>query len=96
MEENFYMILSEDRISHISHKICDRLYLDELVDYTDEDEALRVIKKSLTDVLHIWDEADTLVFEKIRTLKKGVQQGTPEWDVLHRKYMHEELLKKGY
>ena len=88
------MRLSEDRISHICHKIHDRLYLDELVDYTDEDEALRVIKKTMADFLATDDQIDDFVREKVRSLKKGVTEGSPEWEVLHRKYYEEELKKR--
>ncbi|MBI2340981.1 MAG: DUF507 family protein, partial [Deltaproteobacteria bacterium] len=69
------MRLSEDRISHICLKIHDRLYLDELVDYTDEDEALRVIKKTMTDFLAMDDHIDDFVREKIRSIKRGIVEG---------------------
>lgn len=88
------MRLSEDRISHICHKIHDRLYLDELVDYTDEDEALRVIKKTMADFLAADDQIDDFVREKIRSIKRGIVEGSPEWEVLHHKYYEEELRKK--
>lgn len=89
------MRLTEERISHISHKIHDRLYLDEFVDYTDEDEALILIKKIFTDFLVLEDAIDESVRAKIATLKKGVTEGSPEWDVLHRKYFEEEMRKRG-
>ena len=89
------MRLSEDRISNISLKIHDRLYLDNLVDYTDEDEALRLIKKVMLDFLSVDDQIDEFVRHKIFTLKKGVQEGSPEWEVLYRKYSEEELNKRG-
>lgn len=89
------MRLSEDRISHIGHKIHDRLYLDELVDYTDEDKALIVIKKAIEDFVHIEDEVDSIVRHKIQTLKRNIIEGTPEWEVMHRKYFEEEMRKKG-
>ncbi|MBI4411327.1 MAG: DUF507 family protein [Deltaproteobacteria bacterium] len=88
------MRLTEDRISHIALKIHDRLYLDELVDYTDEDEALRVIKKTMADFLAADDQIDDFVREKVRSLKKGVTEGSPEWEVLHKKYYEEELSKR--
>ncbi len=88
------MHFSEDRIYNICHKIHDRLYLDELVDYTDEEEALRIIKKTVFDFLALNDQLDDQVRDKIRSLKKGVVEGTPEWEVLYKKYYEEELVKK--
>lgn len=90
------MRLSEDRISNISHKIHDRLYLDEFVDFKDEDGALKEIKQVFTQFIEIEDRLDDEVRNKIRTLKRGVVQGTPEWDILYSKYFEEEMLKKGY
>ena len=88
------MRLNEDRISNICHKIADRLYLDELVDYTDEDEALKVIKKAMTNFLEMEDDIDEFVRGKITSIKRGIVEGSPEWEVLHRKYYEEEMRKK--
>ena len=87
------MILSEDRISHISHKIHDRIYLDELIEFIDEDEALKIIKQAFTDYLSLHDKIDDIVRAKISSLKKNVLEGMPEWEVLYRKYYEEELNK---
>ncbi len=89
------MRFSEDRIFTIAHKIHDRLYLDEMVDYTDEDEALRVIKKTAIDFLTLDDQIDDFLRHKIHSLKKGVQEGSPEWEVLYKKYYNEELQKRN-
>jgi hypothetical protein len=88
------MRLTEERISHISHLIHDRLYLDEMVDYIDEDEALKLIKKAFTDFLSLEDQIDEVVRAKILSLKRGVVEGSPEWDVMYRKYFEEEAHKK--
>lgn len=90
------MRLSEERVMHIAHKIHDRLYLDEFVDYTDEDAALKEIKKIMADFLLMEEKIDNFVRQKIQTLKKGILEGSPEWEVLYRKYSEEELRKKGF
>jgi hypothetical protein len=84
----------EDQITHLAHKIHDRIYHDDLVDYVDEDKALRSIKKTLQETLLAEDALDEKVRTKIRSLKRGVVEGSPEWDILYRKYMEEELGKK--
>lgn len=89
------MRLSEDRISHIAHKIHDRLYLDELVDYTDEDEALKIIKNTIIEFLGTEDQIDELARKKIRSLSRDVQEGSPEWEILHHKYYEEQMRKHG-
>jgi hypothetical protein len=87
------MKFSEDRIKKIALQIHDRLYLDNDVDYNNEDEALRAIKKVMLNFFQLEDKIDTLVTQKIYSLKKGVTPGTNEWDILYNKYFEEELVK---
>lgn len=87
------MKYSEDRISHLSHKIHDKIYLNEDVDFTDEDKALAVIKKVMTEFFSLEDQIDTLVTAKIQTLKRNVIPGTSEWEIMYNKYFEEELRK---
>lgn len=86
---------SDDRINHIAHLIHDALYHDDLVDYPDEDRALREIKQTLNLYFQVEGDADRTAREKIASLKRGVAEGSREWEVLYRKYFEEELSKKG-
>jgi hypothetical protein len=88
--------LSEDRISHIAHLIFDGIWKDDLVDFTDDDKALQEIKRVITDFLKVEDEADTAARKKIRSLSRDVPEGSREWDILYKKYLEEELNKKGF
>lgn len=87
------MKLSDDRINHVAHLIHDALYHDDLVDYPDEEKALREIKKAINQYFHVEEAADQSAREKIASLKKGVAVGSREWEVLYRKYFEEELAK---
>ncbi|HEX5036593.1 MAG TPA: DUF507 family protein [bacterium] len=89
------MKFSDDRISHIAHVIHKGLTKDGLVAYADEDKAHREIKKTLIEYLKVEDAADETAREKIASLKRGVLEGSREWDVLYRKYFEEEMAKKG-
>ncbi len=89
------MNFSDDRISHLAHLIHDRLYQDEDVDYVDDDKALREIKKSLIDYFKVEEGADQVAREKLASLKRGVYEGSREWEILYRKYFEEELAKHG-
>lgn len=90
------MRLSEERITHIAHLVCDGLYKEDLVDYTDDDEALKFIKKALLDYLHIDDEIDDEVRRKITSLKRGVFEASREWEILYKKYYEEEAQKRKF
>ena len=91
------MKYSEERISHLAHKIHDKLYLDEDVDYTDDDKSLALIKKVMTEFFSLEDKIDTLVCQKIQSLKKQVVPHSREWEILYDKYFNDELAKRrGY
>ncbi len=90
------MKLSEDRISHLAHLVCDGIWQDDLVDYTNENEALKEIKRTITEYLHLGDAADEAARAKIQSLSKDVPEGSPEWDILYRKYLEEETAKKTF
>ncbi len=90
------MRLSEERITHIAHLVCDGIYHDDLVDYPQEDEALLLIKKTLLNYLQIDDQIDNVVRQKVTSLKKGVQEGSREWEILYKKYYEEEAQKRKF
>ena len=89
------MILSEDRQSHWAHLITDAIWNDDLVDYTDEDLALRIAQKAVVEFVKEDQDIDQKAREKVATLKRGVPEGTPEWDILYRKYYEEERSRRG-
>jgi len=88
--------LSDDRISHIAHLVFDAVWKADLVDFPDENKALLEIKKVITGFLKVEDDADSAARNKIRSLSRGVPEGSREWDILYRKYFEEEVSKKGF
>lgn len=90
------MRLSDDRISHLAHLVTDRIWKDDLVDFTDDDKALSEVKRVITDYLRVEDNADSAAREKIRSLSRNVPEGSREWDILYKKYFDEELSKKKF
>jgi len=87
--------LSEDRISHISHLVLDALVQNRHVDVLQpEERLLREIKRTITAELQFEDEADTAARRTIQSLSRRVPEGSPEWDVLYRKYMDEEMHRR--
>ena len=89
------MIISEDRQSHLAHRITDAIWEDDLVDYTDEDLALRLAKKAIAEFVQEDQAIDQRAREKVASLKRGVVEGSPEWDILYKKYYEEERAKRG-
>jgi hypothetical protein len=87
--------LSEDRISHLSHLILDKLVQDRTVDVLQKEEKLlREIKRTISDELKYEDEADEAARRTIQSLSRKVPEGSREWDVLYRKYFEEEMNRR--
>lgn len=89
------MIISEDRQSHLAHVITDAVYDDDLVDFSDDEMALRFAKKAIAEFVKEDEEIDRKAREKVTSLKRGVVEGSPEWDVLYKKYYEEERGRRG-
>ena len=88
------MRLTEDRISHLSRLVLDRLYKDDLADFPDEGMALREAKAAFQAYVRAEDEVDTFARRKIASLSRKVPEGGREWEILYRKYFEEEFAKR--
>lgn len=89
------MILSEDRQSLFARLVVDGIWNDDLVDYEDDDTALRVAKKAIAKFVNEYSDLDEKVRASIANLKRNVPEGSPEWDVMYSKYFEEEMKRKG-
>jgi hypothetical protein len=89
------MTLSEDRIAHLARVVVDGIWNDDLVDYVDDDAALRAAKRGLNEFVKDVADIDKKVVAKIASLKRGVVEGSPEWDVMYSKYFEEEMQRRG-
>ncbi len=89
------MNFSEDRQSHWAHLITDAVYNDDLVDFSDDDQALRATKRAIAEFIKEDDDIDAKARAKVASLKRGVVEGSPEWDILYKKYYEEERGKRG-
>lgn len=89
------MILSEEKQTHLAHVIIDGIWNDDLVEYSDEDEAIREAKRVMVEFVKKETAVDDAVRQKIATLKKNVFEGTREYDLLYKKYYDEEINKKA-
>ena len=89
------MIFSEDRQSHLVHLIVDGIWNDDLVDYSDEDRAMKVGKQGMTKFIKEFEDIDKAVRTTIQSLKRGVMEGSPEWDILYGKYFEQEMQRRG-
>ena len=90
------MMLSEDRLSHLSHLLQDCIWKDDMVDFSDDDAALREVKRALHKYFAATEEIDALVRQKLYGQGKKIVEGSQDWEVLYKKYFEEELSKRRF
>ncbi|MFN8945741.1 MAG: DUF507 family protein [Pseudobdellovibrionaceae bacterium] len=88
-------MISEDRQSHLAHLVTNALWNDDMVDYSNDDLALKLTKKAISNFVQDDIDIDQRARAKVQTLKRGVMEGSPEWDILYRRYYEEERVKRG-
>ena len=88
------MKLSREKILLLSHHILNFIEQDEGVEYFDDPQQIRQQVVRIIESEMRTDEAiDALVRRKLESLKRGVPEGSSEWDILYRKYFEEEVSK---
>ena len=87
--------LSHEKMVHLSHVIVQSLAATEGLDLTQPVNDVRNrILTALRDELRRDAEIETRVRRKISSQKRNIPEGSPEWDILYRKYYEDEI--SGY
>jgi hypothetical protein len=89
------MKLSEARILFLARESLTRLRDEGLVNIPNFPLALRQGREVIAEWVEKGDQIDAVVRRKINSLKRGVVEGSGEWQILYRRYREEELRKKG-
>ena len=90
------MMLSDDKVTHMSHVILKALMDKDVIDIIEEEGTVRhAIRRVITQQLKAGSDMEDAVRQKIESLSRGVAEGSPEWDTLHDKYMREEEGRRG-
>ena len=88
------MRLSREKVLHLSHLILGHLDRDDGVEYWDDPQEIRqTIVRIIMDEMRNDEAIDALVRRKLESQKKGIVEGSDEWDVLYRKYYEEEVAR---
>jgi uncharacterized protein len=86
--------LSREKVLQISHLVLAQLEKDDGVEYFDDPQQIRqTIVKIIMDEMRNDEVIDTLVRRKLESQKRGIIEGSDEWDVLYRKYYEEEVAR---
>jgi len=95
-DTGYSMKLSRDKITDISHKLVTALKKNRDVRVKKQPNEVRLeIVRAMTDVLQIEDRADKASRDKVRSMKREINEGSEEFELLQRKYYAEELKKLG-
>jgi hypothetical protein len=90
------MMLSDDKVSHLSHVLLKGLKDRNLVELNDEESKIRAeIKRTVASELKIGEEIDSLVRRKLDSFSKKMAEGSPEWEIMYKKFFREEEIKRG-
>lgn len=89
------MILSEDRQSHLAHLVTDKVWGDDIADFSDDDQALKATKMAIVFFVKEVADIDQHAREKVASLKRNVMEGTSEWEIMYKKYYEEEKNRRG-
>ncbi len=88
------MLLSDDKATHLAHVILGRLKTTSAATLKgDETQALREIKRIVASELAQEEAVERAVRAKLASYSRPIAEGSPEWEVLYRKTMEEELRK---
>ena len=87
-------MLSEDKVSHLSHVIRNEVTRNPAVKIIGGDERiLKEIKRVLAGELAQEAEIDRKIRARLASYSRGIVEGSTEWEVLYRKTFEEETRK---
>jgi len=90
------MMLSEDKVSHLSHVLLKGLVGRKLVNVLEDEGKVRAeIKRTIIAEMKIGEDMDAVIRRKLQSFSKKIVEGSPEWEILYRKFYREEEIKRG-
>ena len=89
------MKLSEPRILFLARESLARMRDEGLAEIPNFALALRQARELIANWTEKGDEIDALVRRKIASIKRGIVEGSNEWNLLFRRYRDEELRRRG-
>lgn len=89
------MRLSDNRILYLARESLARMRDEGLAEIPNFPLALRQARDLITQWAEKGDEIDQAVRRKITSIKRNIIEGSPEWNLLYRRYRDEEFRKRG-
>lgn len=89
-------MLSEEKVSHLTHVLLKGLMDRDLIALNEEEGTVRrEIKRIISNELKVGADIDEAVRKKLQSFSKKLVEGSPEWEILYKKFFREEEIKRG-
>ena len=97
MAADYGVILSyEDRFNNVAHQILDKLYDDDLINYSVSENVIKnVIYTSIENYIENFERIEDDVIEKIEKMQRKLIPGSDDYNVVFERLYRDELRKKG-
>ena len=86
------MRLSREKINILSHGITDKLATIDEIEFIEDRNTIRL---AVVEIMNKWlrkeAEIDKAARHKVDSQKRGIPEGSAEWEILYRKYYEEEM-----
>ena len=90
------MRLSREKINKLAHAVSDTLAEMDNVDFIEDRNSIRLEARRVLELLMSQEaKIDAAARLKIESQRRTILEGSQEWDILYRKYYHEEVKKLG-
>jgi hypothetical protein len=87
--------LSREKMMQLSHVAIGYLKEEQMVEFFVDPGTIRAeIFKFIENEGKVDEAIDLAVRQKIETQKRGIPEGSEEWDILYRKYFEEESARR--
>jgi hypothetical protein len=95
-QNNTGMRLSQEKVNKLAAVVTEAVAAIKNVDFNEPYEDVRAeMRRILEELLREEQKIDKAARQKIESQKRIIIEGTPEWDILYRKYYGEEVKKLG-
>jgi hypothetical protein len=97
MAKDYDVILNyEDRYSELAHKVMDRLWQEDKMDYKVSENSIKnIIYDAINGYKESFEGIEETVYEKISNMKRKLIPGTDEYNTVFERLYREELKRKG-
>ena len=90
------MRLSHEKVNKLAHAVADALAEMDNVEFIEDRNSIRLEARRILELLMAQEaRIDAAARRKIESQRRTILEGSPEWDILYRKYYNEEVKKLG-